>query len=132
MRPPERPDSCRRSRQGARVGDDHLQDVRHAPVAKVNDARAKRLRLDQLQVDPFVQGREVGRAAGVAEYLRCASELPGPPGSLDRPPWLEQLLARGVCPPETRSAINRTTNPADPRRLLAAFRRDWAHRTRGS
>src|SRR5580700_3631884 len=44
-------------------GDNDLQAVWHAPVAKVNDARAKRLRLDQLPVDPFVQGREVGRAA---------------------------------------------------------------------
>jgi len=43
--------------------DDHLEAVRRAPVAKVNDVRAKRLRLDQLQVDPFVQGGEVGRAA---------------------------------------------------------------------
>jgi hypothetical protein len=54
---------------GCASGDDHLQDIRrlqdvwHAPVAKVNDARAKRLRLDQLKVDAFVQGREVGRAA---------------------------------------------------------------------
>ena len=44
-------------------GEDHLQAVLHAPVANVNDAGAKRLRLDQLQVDPFVEGREVGRAA---------------------------------------------------------------------
>ncbi len=48
---------------GCAGGDDHLRDVWRVPVAKVNDARAKRLRLDQLQVDPFVQGREVGRAA---------------------------------------------------------------------
>jgi len=42
-----------------RLGTITLSDVWHAPVAKVNDARAKRLRLDQLQVGPFVQRREV-------------------------------------------------------------------------
>ena len=40
-----------------------LKAVRHAPVAKVNDARAKCACLDQLKVDSFLQGREVGRAA---------------------------------------------------------------------
>ena len=44
----------------------------HAPVANVNDARAKRLRLDQLQVDPLIQGREVRRAA--AQYDRTDEE----------------------------------------------------------
>ena len=47
----------------SRSGDDRLQVVRHRPVAKVDHASAKRLRVDQLKVDRFVEGREVGRAA---------------------------------------------------------------------
>src|SRR5439155_13937422 len=34
----------------------------YLPVAKVDDARAKRHCLDELQVDPLVQGRKVRRA----------------------------------------------------------------------
>src|SRR5665648_622465 len=49
-----------------------LQAVLHAPVANVNDARAKRLCLDQLQVDLLVQGREVRRAP--AQYDRTDEE----------------------------------------------------------
>ena len=52
----DRPRDCR---HGAPF---HLESPYHAPVADVNDARAERPGLDQLQVDPLVQGREVGRA----------------------------------------------------------------------
>jgi len=48
--------------------DEPLQAVLHAPLANVDDARDKRLRLDQLQVDPLFQGREVMRAP--AQYDR--------------------------------------------------------------
>ena len=49
-----------------------LQAVLRTPVANVDHAGAKRLCLDQLQVDPVVQGREVGRAA--AQYDRTDEE----------------------------------------------------------
>lgn len=59
--PPERPTLVAGPAM-VRKWDDHLEAVRHAPVAKVNDARAKYACLDQLKIDPFLQGREVGHA----------------------------------------------------------------------
>ena len=44
----------------------------HAPVAQVDDARAERPRLGQLEVDPLLQRREEPRAA--AEHDRADEE----------------------------------------------------------
>jgi hypothetical protein len=50
----------------------------HTPVAKVDDARGERLRLNQLEADPLIQGRDFG----VSFQMRAnSSTYPGADGS---------------------------------------------------
>jgi len=83
-----------------------LQDLWYAPVAQVNETGAKRLRVDQLQVDPFVQGREVRRAATGHR--------------------IDQLAHRGPPLVVRRDATSRPTSPAYPRRAAASRRSETA------